>query len=97
MGYQIAKRYTRPDGSIVWRILYETCTGSKRTQRHVPKEEWPTIGFSTSMTFEEAKERAKQIPARDFPTSPSRRRGDPEQRIPSPARPTRVPFSFFLM
>ncbi len=44
MGYQIVKRYVRRDGSIVWRILFENYSDNKRMQRHVPKEEWPTIG-----------------------------------------------------
>ena len=74
MGYQIVKRYTRRDGSVAWRILYETYTSDKRTQRHVPKDEWRVIGFSPSMTFEEARERAKQISAQDWVKFQERRR-----------------------
>ena len=81
MGYQITKRYTRPDGSIVWRIIYETYTDAKKTQRHVPKEEWPTIGFSTSMTFKEAKERAKQLSSQDWVKFQERRRNAIQQKL----------------
>ncbi len=74
MGYQVAKRYTRRDGSVAWCILYENYSDNKRTQRHIPKEEWRTIGFSESMTFEEARERAKQLSAQDWVKFQERRR-----------------------
>ena len=61
MGYQVKKRYARNDGSLVWRILYVTHTTNKRLHRNISKSEWPAIGFTASMTYEEAKERAKQL------------------------------------
>lgn len=61
MPYQIRKHFTRKDGTESWRIIWETTKDDKRTQRHVPKKEWLAIGFSTSMTIDEAKARAKQL------------------------------------
>lgn len=81
MGYQIVKRYTRRDGSVAWRILHETYTSDKRMQRHVPKEEWGVIGFTQSMTFDEAKERAKQLSAQDWVRFQERRRNAIQVRL----------------
>jgi hypothetical protein len=61
MPYIVSKHYRRKDGSHSWRIIWETTAGGERKQRHIPKEEWLMLGFSPSMSFEEARARAKQI------------------------------------
>ncbi len=81
MGYQIVKRYKRQDGSVAWRIIHETYSSDKRTQRHIPKDEWRVIGFRESMTFEEARERAKQLSAQDWVKFQGRRRDAIKERL----------------
>ncbi len=61
MGYQCHKAYRRKDGTVRWRLIYETYKGNKRTQRIIPKSEWASIGFRTDMTLEEAKALARGI------------------------------------
>jgi len=63
MGYQVKQRYRKKNGTIIWRILYETFPKGKKQQRHIPKQEWPAHGFQEGITFEDAKDVAKQINA----------------------------------
>ena len=81
MGYQVNKRYTKPDGSIVWRLIFESYTGKKRTQRHVPKKEWSNIGFNDQMTFKEAKALAKQLSAEKWIEFQEKRRNAIQERL----------------
>lgn len=55
MPYEIKKL---PSG---WRILWVTHLTIGRQWRHIPKTEWPAIGFSTAMTLEEARAFARSI------------------------------------
>lgn len=61
MGYQIRNHYKSKDGALIWRIVYEFWKDGKREQRTIPKDEWLAIGFSPTMTRDEAKGRAKQL------------------------------------
>jgi len=61
MGYTIRKRYLNQKGEIIWRLLFTQETTTKRIERHVRIEEYANLGFSPSMTFDEAKAVAKQL------------------------------------
>ncbi len=81
LGYQIVKRYLRADGTPVWRIVYENYSGGERVQRHVPKAEWPAIGFSPTMTYTQAKERAEQLARLDWERFKERRRQQRDDKL----------------
>lgn len=66
MGYFVDKRYTKDDGTIVWRIVFDAMENGKRIRRNVSRKEWPGIGFTPQMTFEEAKERCRQLSANEW-------------------------------
>ena len=46
-----------------FRIIYEKWVDSKPTKRHVKQAEWPNLGFSLSMTLEQARAIARSLNA----------------------------------
>ncbi len=59
MGYRVHKAYKRSDGSVRWRLIYETYQGNKRQQLHISKSEYPKHGFQENLKLEEAVALAK--------------------------------------
>lgn len=45
--------------------MQETWEGGKKSQKSVPKISWPTLGFTDSMTVEQARARAQQLNAQN--------------------------------
>jgi integrase len=44
-----------------WRVVHESYVEGKKKQKAVPKEAWSSLGFSESMSYEEAKGRGRQL------------------------------------
>lgn len=80
MGYQVIKLYNRPDGSVVWRIVYEETNNKTKTCRHVKKVDYSSIGFSPTMSFEQAKERARYLSAQSWAEHQEARRRKNERK-----------------
>jgi hypothetical protein len=56
MGYEIKKYPAKADGTQTWYVKFNEYKAEGRVQRHIPRKEYPTIGISPDMTFEQARE-----------------------------------------
>lgn len=61
MGYVIKKL---PYKKRTWKLSYQDRTNKKNEWRHIPEEEYAVLGFSPSMTIEEAKARGDSLNAK---------------------------------
>jgi integrase len=48
-----------------WRLMEQTYQSGKAVQKAVPRTAWPTLGFTDSMSLDEAKSRVKELNARN--------------------------------
>lgn len=80
MGYRI-KTYKLKDGSPAFKILFEHFTGGLRQNKGVPREEWRQLGFSSEMTADEAKARARELNAKEKLERDGRKRTAIRQRL----------------
>jgi hypothetical protein len=75
MAYQIKKR------GKLWRIIWVDWSGKKRTWKHIPKEQWGTLGFNSNMSYDEARAFAKSINLSNYDKSLERRKQASVERI----------------
>jgi hypothetical protein len=61
MAYEVKKLPPRKDGTAAWRLVWVKHGTTTRQYRHIPKKEYAAIGFSETMTYDEAKAFAKSI------------------------------------
>jgi len=55
MPYEVKKRYTRADGSVCWRVVFNNWTKSVREQTSVKVSDYIHIGLRPEMAYDEAK------------------------------------------
>lgn len=60
MSFWVNKR-KKQDGAVYWRLMHTSWKDGRRTDHHIPVEQYLQHGFRPDMTLEEARARARQL------------------------------------